>query len=116
MIQEHPTIEPHKLARGTTVLRDGDPETSHRAAEALSAETLGVQKTAILELLAEENRTDHQLTEAYFNLAEARGWPVTDRDSIRKRRAQLKDAGKVVAAGTERGPRGRDVTVWTVAP
>jgi hypothetical protein len=114
LIQEHPTIEPRKLARGTTVLRDGDPETSHRAAEALSTETLSAQKTAILELLAEQTRTDHRLTEAYFNLAEARGWPVTDRDSIRKRRAQLKDAGKVIPVATERGPRGRDVTVWGV--
>jgi len=103
------TIERPELARRS------DPATSHAAAEHLDDHALSVQKTAILDLLAEEPRDDHNLTQAYFNLATERGWPITDWDSIRKRRAQLVNAGKATAVGTHPGRYGRDVTVWGVA-
>lgn len=95
--------------------RRSDPSTSHDAASKLNGADLSKQKAAILELLAEEPRDDHALTVAYFNLADKRDWPITDPDSIRKRRAQLKNAGKVQAAGTTVGHTGREVTVWAVA-
>lgn len=96
--------------------RTTDPQTSHTAAAQLDAHQLGLQKAAILELLTEQPRDDHELTHAYFNLAIERGWPVTDWDSIRKRRSQLTEAGAVIAFGTHPGRYTRPVTVWTVAP
>jgi hypothetical protein len=98
------------LARAT------DPATSRLAAAQLSPEALSIQKAAIVELLTEHPRDDRELTVAYFNLAESRGWPVTDFDSIRKRRSQLTQAGKVIAVGTHVGRLHREVNVWGVNP
>lgn len=95
--------------------RSSDPVTSHEAAESLSQEVLSRQKEAILSLLTLKPSTDRELTARYFDAQDANGWPNTDRDSVRKRRAQLKNAGRVEVVGITTPTTGKRAQIWGVA-
>lgn len=100
------------LARAT------DPGTSHRAARELDPDTITRQQAAILELLREhpDGLTDRELTQRYFEQAQRRGWPITEPDSVRKRRSQLKNKGRVFAEEARTDSRtNRPGAVWKVA-
>lgn len=85
------------LARAT------DPETSHDAARAL--QNRSVQKAAILKLLRELGpMTDHQLISEYTKHRKANGWPNTQLEGVRKRRAELKNEGLVKDSGRKLSP------------
>jgi hypothetical protein len=97
--------------------RNADPRTSHRAAESLDDDVLTRQQQAILTLLREspEGLTDRELTVKYFAVAEKRGWPITEFDSVRKRRSTLTTRGLVVSTTYKRDPRThRDAGIWRV--
>lgn len=99
----------------TPLARPTDPQTSHDAVPARAK--LERQKRAILELLAECGpMTDHELTWQYSNQRARRGWPATRDDSVRKRRAELKNEGRVVDTGRVSGFYGSPASiVWAVA-
>ncbi|WP_029153531.1 hypothetical protein [Microbacterium gubbeenense] len=97
------------LARAT------DPDTSHTAAPSRTKRE--EQKRAILWLLSNIGpMTDHELTWQYSRLRFRNDWPATQTDSVRKRRAELKNEGRVVDTGTVSGfAGGRASTVWAAA-
>lgn len=84
------------LARAT------DPLTSHEAVPPRIER--GRQKQAILHLLRTHGpMTDHELTYQYQRQRLRNGWPATQADSVRKRRAELKAEGLVVSTGRSSG-------------
>lgn len=91
-----------------------DPITSDLAAESLDPTKLSATKRAILELLTESPRTVPELTEAYFNLREANGWPLCKPDGIAKRTSDLHNERFIVESGlpAKRGPYGKLCAVW----
>lgn len=95
--------------------RDTDLLTSHAAIP--SRPKREAQKNAILALLREVGpMTDHELTWQYNKQRIRRGWPATQSDSVRKRRAELKNEGRVVNTGTVSGFAGSPAsTVWAAA-
>lgn len=95
--------------------RSTDPVTSHDAVP--PRERRQLQKNAILHLLRTVGpMTDHELTWQYDHLRTRKGWPATQRDSVRKRRAELKNAGLVVNTGTVSGFPGFPASiVWAAA-
>ncbi|MGO3234783.1 hypothetical protein [Agrococcus casei] len=97
------------LARAT------DPHTSHDAVP--PRERRELQKSAILWLLRTVGpMTDHELTWQYDRNRLRHGWPATQRDSVRKRRAELKNDGRVVNTGEVSGFPGLPAsTVWAAA-
>jgi hypothetical protein len=97
------------LARAT------DPATSHEAVPLVAVRA--VQKAAILEILATVGpAADFQIESVYGVVRVSRGWPRTQGDSIRKRRSELLNEGKVEDNGTtHRNPSsGKHCTVWRV--
>lgn len=98
-----------------TLARATDPSTSHDAVPARPKREL--QKQAILALYAEVGpMTDHELTWQYERQRTRRGWPATQRDSVRKRRAELKADGRVVNTGQVSGFPGLPASIiWTAA-
>ena len=96
--------------------RPSDPLTSHRAVPGRPRRS--EQKQAILWLLEHVGpMTDHELTWQYEKARARHGWPATQRDSVRKRRAELKSAGRVVNTGEVSGFPGMPAsTVWAIAP
>lgn len=99
----------------TPLARTTDPATSHAAIPARQKRE--AQKRAILTLLTEVGpMTDHELTWQYSNQRARRGWPATQADSVRKRRADLKNEGRVVSTGRVSGFAGsRPSIVWAAA-
>lgn len=97
------------LARAT------DPDTSHAAVPTRAKRE--EQKRAILWLLENVGpMTDHELTWQYSRLRTQHNWPATQADSVRKRRADLKNEGRVVDTGTVSGfAGGRASIVWAAA-
>lgn len=95
--------------------RNTDPQTSHDAIP--SAAQRADQKSAILWLLEQVGpMTDYELARHYGEHRAAHGWPATQPDSVRKRRADLKNEGRVIATGeTASAPGHRTSTVWGVA-
>lgn len=90
------TTDANRQARRT------DPNTSHKAVPA--AEQRARQKAAILHLLRTIGpMTDHELTYQYSQARTREGWPATQPDSVRKRRAELKNDGIVVNTGRTSG-------------
>ncbi|KAA9133728.1 hypothetical protein [Microbacterium caowuchunii] len=102
-------MSPTPLARST------DLDTSHAAVPGRRKRE--VQKNAILWLLSTIGpMTDHQLAHEYKAQMIAKGWPATQLDSVRKRRAELKSEGRVVATGRRTGwGSGPSSMVWAVA-
>lgn len=100
----------------TPLARPSDPLTSDLAVP--SAEKREEQKRAILALFAECGpMTDHELTWQYKAQRVRRDWPATQLDSVRKRRAELKNEGRVIDTGRVSGFAGsRPSTVWAIAP
>ncbi|MET0886753.1 MAG: hypothetical protein ABWX92_09910 [Mycetocola sp.] len=100
----------------TILAHRNDPITSDLAAESLDRNANTVTKSAILALLAEEPRAVFALTEAYFNLREANGWPACKPDGIAKRTSELHVENRIEPSGrTAETPFGRQATVWQVA-
>lgn len=99
----------------TTLARATDPTTSHQAVP--PRERRELQKRAILALLHEHGpMTDHELTWRYERERLRRGWPATQRDSVRKRRAELKNDDRVVDSGEVSGFPGYPASiVWAAA-
>lgn len=99
----------------TPLARSADLQTSHDAVP--RPEKREAQKRAILELLSTRGpMTDHELTWQYNNQRTRRGWPATQADSVRKRRAELKAEGRVVSTGRVSGFAGsRPSTIWAAA-
>lgn len=99
----------------TPLARPTDPQTSHDAVPARVKRE--EQKRAILTLLNECGpMTDHELTWQYSSQRSRRGWPATQNDSVRKRRAELLREGRVVDTGRVSGFAGsRASTVWAAA-
>lgn len=97
------------LARATDLPTSHDAIPSHPRRE--------VQKNAILTLLREVGpMTDHELAWQYNSQRSRRGWPATQLDSVRKRRAELKNEGRVVNTGAVSGFAGSPAsTVWAAA-
>lgn len=111
--QLQPLVTPAPLARNS------DPLTSHVAGESLDSDVLTRQQAAILEILADypQGLTDRELTVKYFSHAEKNGWPITEPDSIRKRRSTLTSRRLVVATTYKRDERThRDAGLWRVLP
>lgn len=95
--------------------RTSDPSTSHDAIP--PREKREEQKRAILWLLRTHGpMTDHELTWQYEHARAKHNWPATDRDSIRKRRSDLKNDGRVIDTGQVSGFPGRPASiVWAAA-
>lgn len=86
----------------TALYRATDPDTSRAAVP--TPEQRGLQKAAILHLLTEVGpMTDHELTYQYTQQRARNGWPATQADSVRKRRAELMREGRVVSTGRTSG-------------
>ena len=82
--------------------RTADPDTSHAAVPARHRREL--QKRAILTLLTDIGpMTDHELTYQYQQRRTREGWPATQPDGVRKRRAELKNEGRVYDTGQRSG-------------
>ncbi len=99
----------------TPLARATDPQTSHDAVPGRPKRE--AQKRAILALLTEVGpMTDHELTWQYSKQRAQRGWPATQADSVRKRRAELKAEGRVVNTGRVSGFAGSPASiVWAAA-
>ncbi len=100
----------------TPLARPTDPLTSDLAIP--TAGKREEQKRAILALLAECGpMTDHELTWQYVAQRSRRHWPATQNDSVRKRRAELKNAVRVIDTGRVSGVIGYPASVvWAIAP
>ena len=87
------------LARAT------DPAPSHEAAARLGDRRIA--KAAVAWLLTLWPMTDFELTDEYFDRRVDMGWPLVQRDSIRKRRSELSGEGVVghVCWGSHEGRR-----------
>ncbi len=96
----------------TPLARLTDPPTSRAAVPARVKRER--QKLAILSLLRDVGpMTDHELTWQYDRKRTANGWPATRSDSVRKRRAELKNEGRVYDTGTVSGFAGSPASiVW----
>lgn len=82
--------------------RSTDPQTSHRAVPSRASRE--EQKEAILWLLTNVGpMTDHELTFQYQSYRAEKDWPATQTDSIRKRRSDLKNEGRVHSTGKVSG-------------
>lgn len=103
---------PHAIA---PLARSTDPQTSHDAATS-NRQARQEQKTAILWLLANVGpMTDHELTWQYKRYRAQKNWPATRDDSVRKRRAELKNEGRVENSGKVSGFNGSAPSiVWAV--
>lgn len=95
--------------------RSSDPETSYAAVPPRPKRE--EQKNAILWLLGNVGpMTDHELTWQYSHWRGKKNWPATQSDSVRKRRAELKNEGRVVNLGRVSGFAGAPVSiVWALA-
>jgi len=99
----------------TSLARQTDPATSH---EAVPPKTIRAQqKNAILYLLSTLGpMTDHQLTYEYRARRAQHHWPATQDDSVRKRRSELKNEGRVRATGRTAGwGAGAPSMLWEIA-
>lgn len=96
----------------TNLARLADPATSHDAIPPRHKRSL--QKNAILWLLNNVGpMTDHELARQYARRRMEKGWPATQQDSVRKRRAELKAAGLVYDTGQVAGLPGMPASiVW----
>lgn len=95
----------------TPRVRESDPLSSHQAAD--SNRNRAAVEEAVYRLLEHESMTDPELTARYF---EDPSLPVTQFDSVRKRRSDLLGKGRVVATNVTRlTPSGRRAIVWGVA-
>lgn len=95
--------------------RNNDLPTSQAAERALAEDTLTRQQHAILEILREhpDGLTDRQLTRIYGNVALDRDYPLTELDSVRKRRSMLTRKGLVITKQFVRDPKtNRDAAIW----
>lgn len=100
---------------GSGLARITDKATSHDAVP--SPTKRHEQKNAIVALLVELGpMTDHQLAHEYARLRSQRNWPATQLDSVRKRRSELKNEGRVYDTGRTSGwGTGPASTVWAAA-
>lgn len=98
----------------TALAHRADPVTSHIAAASISAKQQ--IKNALIALLEEEPRAAFELTEAYFNLREANGWPACKPDGIAKRLSELHKVDHLVVETdrTVMSPYNRPAVVWQV--
>lgn len=99
----------------TPLARPSDPITSDLAVP--PKEKREAQKRAILTLFAERGpMTDHELTWHYGKQRARRGWPATQLDGVRKRRAELRNEGRVIDTGHVSGfGSSRPSTIWAAA-
>ena len=95
-----------------------DPETSHAAADSISAEALEESEAEVLDILAEAMHplTDRQIERDHFDRvwqgAAARKWEPS---RLRTARKQLVASGRVVQDGVGRTPSGREAAAWRLA-
>ena len=85
-------------------VRVTDPETSRDAAKALTVGKLTDVQAQIIDVLRPERMTDRELVSAYRDC-----YGMTAESTIRTRRKELVDMGKVEAVGKRDGQ-----TVWAV--
>lgn len=92
------------------VARTTDPETAHKAAKSVRADTVTKAQKLILEILKGGPATDEQI----FAALTVRGFQISTSGS-RTRRKELQDAGLVVDS-LKRGKTssGRDSILWRV--
>lgn len=90
-----------------------DPQTSHDAAD--SVKNITDTQRAILMILTWP-KTDEELVDAFYQMADSNGWKQASPSGIRSRRAELVSQGLVVDSG-ERAKlsSGRSAIVWKVA-
>lgn len=99
------------VARGT------DPETSHEAAESITADGLRERQRCILQVFRDQGPLfDEALIRAYRAAVKQRGYPEQSESGIRTRRNELvstfvRDSGRTV-----RLPSGRKSIVWEATP
>lgn len=92
-----------------------DPGTSSLAAQSVDPHTSLMLKLALIDLLEEDPRNADELTDAYYNLAEANGWPVCeDRHNVKRRLSELHQRHHVIRESGDRRPSrlGKLATVW----
>lgn len=102
-------------SQSTRLARSTDPSTSHDAVP--NRRKREEQKNAILHLLRTLGPlTDHQLTYEYRKRRAQHNWPATQDDSVRKRRSELKNEGRVRSTGKTSGwGAGAPSTLWEIA-
>ena len=89
-----------------------DPQTSHDAAQSISANSMTSMKRNILNLL-KSAMTDEQLVTVYNSWADFTGEPFGSPSGIRSRRSELVNAGLVADTGERVKMRsGRFAIVW----
>ena len=100
---------------GSALARNTDPDTSRAAVP--GRQRREEQKNAIIYLLTELGpMTDHQLAHEYKTRRAQHNWPATQLDSVRKRRGELKNEGRVVNTGRVSGwNAGPSCIVWGIA-
>lgn len=98
--------------------RRDDPDTSKDAAANLDSATTSAVKGAILALLREEPRADHELIPAYFALRVENGWPLVQLHSIPRRRSELVHKDSLVRDSGDRRKSqfGVAAVVWELVP
>lgn len=90
--------------------RHTDPQTSHDAAK--SVKDVSKTQEAILTCLTWP-RTDDELIDVYYGMADANGWKQASPSGIRSRRAELVRRGLVEDTGGRiKLPSGRFAIVW----
>jgi len=98
-----------------TAVRTWDPETSHEAAQSITAEDLNIVERTILRILTSEPMADHELFKVYELTRALAPLPRVAPQRIRTIRKYLELAGFVEASGlyhlTDSGRRAR---VWQV--
>lgn len=106
-----------------TMAHANDPETSHVAARRVSRRRSALLRRAIVEMLAEEPRTDDELIAAYSNLAGVNNWPtLPHQHEVKRRRSDMRtrfhvvkplviDGVNITRPSADNNPS----TVWTLA-
>lgn len=95
--------------------RNTDPQTSHMAAESISADHLSETQAAIMVILRQAPMCDEKLVEQFRVWEQLGRFPKASDQSVRSRRAELVRMGMVEYAGfDERMSTGRFGRVWRV--
>lgn len=101
------------MEQNTAVARSTDPQTSHTAAE--SVKDITDSQSAILRVLRNGPKSDHNLIAVYRAVQFARDYPNISDSGIRSRRAELVERGLVKASGGfDVLPSGRKSIIWQI--
>jgi hypothetical protein len=109
-----PLSDGDRGSAGQARARNSDPDTSHRAAESISAEGIAASEEAVLRVLGWYDN-DHLviIDEDIVRVAKANGFDFTG-SRLRSARADLVLRGWVTSAGEGKTARGRMATRWRI--